>query len=319
MLASPARPARFYTKDNWEACRDAVPFKMKPRRAKAKPQAGEVASGTTECENIKYEEAIPRSRHERAERQAASVAKASQHAGQSGRGAPKSTSGSSGPVHGVRERTGEYGPPEGPSEGSEGGAERLGATRYFETAEGSLPYTQVSERLAVSLAGIFEGILNTASQQVTITPEWLCLCHQALAGHLFPEWAGRFRDLNVQVGSHTPPPFYEVPTVMHLFCDDLSERLRHVRPLESNIGEIAELLGWADWRFQWIHPFKDLNGRIGRVLLAAILYKLAIPHVETAPQQPNMRRQYLEVLRAADNGNLQPLTNLWMHRIAEAL
>jgi Fic family protein len=169
------------------------------------------------------------------------------------------------------------------------------------------------------LAGILQEILLTAPEQIPITPEWLCLRHQALAGDLFPEWAGRFRDVNVQVGAHTPPPFYEVPVLMRLFCDDLTERLRHIRPRESEVGVIAELLAWADGRFQGIHPFKDFNGRIGRVLLAAILYKLALPHVETAPLEAAARRQYLHALQAADNGDLGPLTDIWTHRIAETL
>jgi Fic family protein len=106
---------------------------------------------------------------------------------------------------------------------------------------------------------------------------------------------------------------------MRLFCDDLTERLRHVRPGQSTVADIAELLAWLDWRFQWIHPFKDFNGRIGRVVLAAVMYKLALPHVETAPLDPGARRQYLDALRAADSGGLRPLTDLWIHRIEEAL
>ncbi|MBI5410437.1 MAG: Fic family protein, partial [Nitrospirae bacterium] len=202
---------------------------------------------------------------------------------------------------------------------AEGEAERLGSTRDFETAEGALSYTQVSERLGVSLAGILQEILLTAPEQIPITPEWLCLRHQALAGDLFPEWAGRFRDVNVQVGSHTPPPFYEVPVLMRLFCDDLTERLHHTSPRECGAGAIAELLAWADGRFQWIHPFKDFNGRVGRALLAAVLYKLALPHVETAPPEADARRQYLEALNAADDDNLGPLTDIWARRIAETL
>lgn len=67
----------------------------------------------------------------------------------------------------------------------------------------------------------------------------------------------------------------------------------------------------ADWQ--------DFNGRIGLVLLAALLYKLALPHVVTAPSQPNARRLYLNALQAADDGNLVPLADFWTFRIAEAL
>lgn len=173
--------------------------------------------------------------------------------------------------------------------------------------------------MAVTLAGILDEIAQAPPEQITITPEWLCLRHRDLAGQLFPDWAGRYRDLNVRVGAHTPPPFYEVPALMRLFCDDLAERLRHIRPRENDVRVIAELLAWADGRFQWVHPFKDFNGRIGRVLLAALLYKLALPYVKTAPLEPTARQLYLSALQAADHGDLGPLTDLWVRRIVEAL
>jgi Fic family protein len=162
-------------------------------------------------------------------------------------------------------------------------------------------------------------IFRVPPQQVVITPEWLCLRHRDLAGGLFSDWAGRYRDVNVQVGSHTPPPFYEVPGAMRLFCDDLTERLRHLGSQESDAGALADLLAWVDWRFQWIHPFRDFNGRIGRVLLAALLYKLSLPHVVTAPLSDDARREYLDALRAADAGDLHPLTHVWISRLSEAV
>ncbi len=171
----------------------------------------------------------------------------------------------------------------------------------------------------MALADILEDIVHIPPDRIVVTPEWLCLRHQALAGVLFPTWAGRYRDVNVQVGAHTPPPFYEVPGLVRSFCDDLAERLRHVRPAESDVSRVAELLAWTDWRLQWIHPFKDFNGRIGRVLLATVLYTLTLPHVETAPLEHDARRRYLDALRAADGGDLGPLTDVWLHRLATSL
>lgn len=196
-------------------------------------------------------------------------------------------------------------------------AGQLGSTRSFETVEGALTYPEVSEKLAVSLAQILARLLKTPPHEIIITPEWLCRKHQELAGHLFPEWAGRFRTTNVMVGTLEPPAYYKVPLLVHSFCDDLAERLRHVD--EGNLPDIAAFLAWVDWRFQWVHPFKDFNGRIGRLALAALLYKLALPPVETAPTDPERRREYLEALRAGDAGNLDPLQKLWIRRLGEAI
>ncbi len=276
-----------------------------------------VASEAASRENTSDEhEAQPANQSRKAERQSPGVAEAAQYTGESGGGPSENVAGAGRPVDGVRERNSEYGPPQDPPEDEE---ERVGSTRLLETAEGPLPYRQVSERLAVALAGIFQDIVQIPPEQVVVTPEWLCLRHQALAGVLFPAWAGRYRDVNVQVGPHTPPPFYEVPGLVRSFCDDLAERLRHVRPAEGDALRVSELLAWTDWRLQWIHPFKDFNGRIGRVLLAAVLYKLALPHVVTAPLEQDVRRRYLDALHAADGGDLGPLTDVWLHRLAASL
>jgi fido (protein-threonine AMPylation protein) len=238
-----------------------------------------------------------------------------QYSCEGGGGASESAAGTGEPIHGVREPAGQYGSPQDPDGDVEGQSE-LGSTREFETAEGRLSYQELSERLAVPLVAIYDEILQNRSDQIIITSEWLCGRHKCLAGHLFPDWAGRFRDVNVQVGSHTPPPYYEVPIHMRQFCDDLSARLLHLN--QESVANCAEFLAWADWRFQWIHPFKDFNGRIGRVLLAALLYKLGLPHVVTAPTEHD-RRDYLDALQSADEGEVGPLTEMWLRRLAEAL
>ncbi|MDP2155405.1 MAG: Fic family protein [Sulfuricella sp.] len=92
----------------------------------------------------------------------------------------------------------------------------------------------------------------------------------------------------------------------------MEERLRHLRSAES----IAELLAWTDWRFQWIHPFKDFNGRVGRILLIALAYKLALPPVDPASDESG-KEVYFGALRAADVGNLVPLTDLWLNRLLQ--
>jgi len=280
-------------------------------------EAASVASLSKVKENNGYgSETESADRSGSGRRAAATVAQQAQYPGEGGGDSPESPSGASEPVYGVREPAGQYGSSQDP-DGDAEAQSKLGSTREFETAEGRLSYSELSERLAVPLVGIYDELLQAKPDQIVINSEWLCVRHKRLAGHLFPDWAGRFRDVNVQVGAHTPPPYYEVPIHMRQFCDDLSARLLHLN--QESVANCAEFLAWADWRFQWIHPFKDFNGRIGRVLLAALLYKLLLPHVETAPFKTDERRQYLQPLQAADDGNLGPLTDVWVGRIAGAM
>ena len=280
-------------------------------------EAASVASTAKVKENAAHGSEIESADRSGASRGAsATVAQPAQYSGEGSGSAPESPAGAGEPVYGVREPAGQYGSPQDPDANAKSQSE-LGSTREFETAEGRLSYSELSERLAVPLVGIYDEILQAKPDQIVIDSEWLCMRHKRLAGHVFPDWAGRFRDVNVQIGAHLPPPYYEVPIHMRKFCDDLAERLRH--DPGASVRSAAEFLAWADWRFQWIHPFKDFNGRIGRVLLAAMLYKLGLPHVEMAPADYAARREYLEALHVADNGNLGPLTDMWICRIAESL
>lgn len=189
----------------------------------------------------------------------------------------------------------------------------LDATRELATAAGALTYTEVSERIAVNIAHCLDALLEQSPDDICITPEWICGIHRRVAGELFPEWAGRFRVSDVQVGTHFPPPGHETAVHIRNFCFDLEERLRHLQ----GAAAIAELLAWVDWRFQWIHPFKDFNGRTGRILLVALCYKLALPPMNPAANDSS-KQAYFEALRAADAGDLGLLTELWLERLGSA-
>lgn len=81
----------------------------------------------------------------------------------------------------------------------------LDATRELATTAGTLTYTEVSERLAVNIAHCLDALLEQSSEDIRITPEWICAIHRDIAGELFPDWAGRLRNTDVQVGAHFPP------------------------------------------------------------------------------------------------------------------
>jgi len=190
----------------------------------------------------------------------------------------------------------------------------LDATRTLATVAGPLPYSEVAEALAENVARCLDELFETAPENITLTPETLRAFHQRIAGALFPDWAGTWRTTEVQVGSHYPPPPQDVAVQVRNFCLDLEERLRHMDDAQS----IAALLAWADWRFQWIHPFKDFNGRVGRILLVALTYRLGLPPLD--PAGSTLERQaYFDALRQADGGDPHPLTNLWMERLQERM
>lgn len=261
--------------------------------------------------------ATKKAQHKKPAAESDKVAERSRRYKLSQEGLPERGSKLGGKIHGVREGAGGYKPPEGASKEGEDSTQPIDSSRYFETVQGIISYSEIYEIIAIAVAKAIEKIIDTLPEKIQFTPDWICTLHKDIAGSLF-EWGGRFRDVNVQVGQHTPPSFYEVPALMQLYWDDLSTRLSNAEK-GKNVEDIAELLAWTDWRFQWIHPFRDFNGRIGRILLTAVLFRLKLPPTETASVDPGEQKEYLKALRLADRGDLSALTEIWLHRLIKAV
>ena len=139
--------------------------------------------------------------------------------------------------------------------------------------------------------------------------------HRRICGELVPEIAGRWRRVNVSVGSHEAPSFVRVGPLMRDYVLDLQAR-------SSKFGDalddrLLEFLAFAEGRLLSIHPFLDFNGRTTRLLLAELLRRLRLPPVDPTPDGADERERYLMALQAADHADWQPLIVAWINRFEE--
>lgn len=111
--------------------------------------------------------------------------------------------------------------------------------------------------------------------------------------------AGMWRRISVLIqGSSHPPPRPEA--VIPQMTD--WERDYHRRDVE---GEPVFPLGaWMHHRFESIHPFRDGNGRVGRLLLNLHFLRHSWPPVHVLPPD---RDRYLDALETGHSGNLSAL------------
>jgi Fic family protein len=119
-----------------------------------------------------------------------------------------------------------------------------------------------------------EGTLGDPS-----TPEFIRWLHQEFYGGASPEALtineqvtmvpGRWREGDVEVGLHVPPPYDRVPGFMDYF---------HQRFRIDRMGRTARILAIATGhhRLNWIHPFYDGNGRVSRLVSHAMAHHAGI-------------------------------------------
>lgn len=134
------------------------------------------------------------------------------------------------------------------------------------------------------------------------------LNHHAIAC-LHP-YAGDYRPCAVSVGQgsgqYLAPDHYRVPALM----DDFVNTANRGWDGATEIGLAAYVL----WRLNWIHPFINGNGRTARAACYYVLCLKAgglLPGREILPALLLQHRiQYVDALKHADQGDLDPLTAL---------
>ena len=106
--------------------------------------------------------------------------------------------------------------------------------------------------------------------------------HSLILRKIAPEEAGRYRQLDVKAAgtNYLYPAHYLISQLMVDFIDWLnSESARNLHPLEY--------AATAHYRFVSIHPFRDGNGRTGRLLMNLLLLRAGYPIVIISNQQRN--------------------------------
>jgi hypothetical protein len=133
-------------------------------------------------------------------------------------------------------------------------------------------------------------------------PDEAMLCHLHHAGTLFLlADPGQYRNMEVQVEKgdevvHVPPKWPHVKGAMQNFFRELSS--------VWSSGDALDVAAYALWRVNWIHPFRNGNGRTARAFSYACLslkLRAVLPGRTTVIDEIMLDRERYELcLRAAD-------------------
>ena len=140
------------------------------------------------------------------------------------------------------------------------------------------------------------GYVESLAQQEKAIGEWeIRQIHSLLLMVIDRAEAGRYRQLDVKAAGteYAYPPHYLLPELMAEFVEWLnSDTARQLHPVDY----AAE----AHCRFVGIHPFRDGNGRTGRLLMNLLLLRVGYPVVVISNAQ---RVEYIEALVEAQQRN----------------
>ncbi|NLK64389.1 MAG: Fic family protein [Tissierellia bacterium] len=141
-----------------------------------------------------------------------------------------------------------------------------------------------------------------------ITEEHIITMHRLFYNDIDPEYAGKYRDMNVLItgSNYSVADFNNIHDEMNRLINWIKEDRQHYHPVE-----FAALL---HKEFVFIHPFKDGNGRVARLLMNTALiqdgYMIAII-------PPILRNEYISLLEKAHK-NDRPFIEFIAERVKES-
>lgn len=131
-------------------------------------------------------------------------------------------------------------------------------------------------------------IEELAAQNTAISEREIKDLHSLIMRGVDRDEAGRYRTLDVRAAGteHVYPPHYQLQDLMTGFVEWLNS-------VAANQLHPVEYATEAHYRFVSIHPFRDGNGRAGRLLMNLILLKHGYPIAVITNQR---RKKYIDAL-----------------------
>ncbi len=139
-------------------------------------------------------------------------------------------------------------------------------------------------------------VYRLSKEESDIAMEPLFKLHEIVLEGIEKEFSGKYRPGQVRIlgANFIPPNSLKVPQLMEDFVIWAKDNAGHINTIEY----VATL----HYKFVWIHPFVDGNGRVARLLMNLMLIRAGYPPAIILNSD---RKKYHNALSRADRGDFE--------------
>lgn len=131
------------------------------------------------------------------------------------------------------------------------------------------------------------------------------------------DWAGEYRTVNISKGTFTFAAAVRVHALMKQFEHG---PLREYTPCRfDTLADQASALAIVHSELMLIHPFRDGNGRCGRLLAMLMGLQAGLPALDFGGIRGARKREYIAAVHTALDRNYEPMTKVFRGVIKRTL
>lgn len=144
----------------------------------------------------------------------------------------------------------------------------------------------------------------------------VCNIHKLWLGDIY-EWAGNYRQVNVSKGGFLFAAANQIP---HLIAEFEKGQLRKYTPcLFESHDEITMALAVVHVELVLIHPFREGNGRLARMVAVLMALQAGLPLLDFSGIRGKKKTKYFTAVQAGMDRNYEPMTRVFSDVVRKTL
>jgi len=159
-------------------------------------------------------------------------------------------------------------------------------------------------------------LIATTTADQTFTATDICAMHNLWLKGIYP-WAGKIRSVNIGKDGFEFAQARYIPTLLDEFEQ---KQLKVYTPCTfKSMEKISHALAEVHVELMLIHPFREGNGRLGRMLATLMALQAGLPILDFSNWDEERRDSYFAAVRSGLDRNYQPMQKLFTEVIERTL
>ncbi len=144
----------------------------------------------------------------------------------------------------------------------------------------------------------------------------ICYIHKTWLGDIY-EWAGKYRQVKMDKDCF---PFAFPEQISKLMTEFEKAPLRQFTPCRfKSLEEVIKALAIVHAELVLIHPFREGNGRVARMLATLMALQAALPPLDFSGIIGRKKKEYIEAVQAGVARNYEPMEKIFESVIRKTL
>ncbi|QWR76044.1 Fic/DOC family protein [Candidatus Magnetomonas plexicatena] len=156
----------------------------------------------------------------------------------------------------------------------------------------------------------------TLSPKYDTTGKDICRIHKLWLGNIY-EWAGKYRQVNLSKGDFQFSTSAHIPRLIGDF--EKGQLAINTPCIFATIEEIARAIATVHVELLLIHPFREGNGRVARLLADLMAMQADLPPLNYVQLESKKWGNYIKAIHAGMSKNYAPMTEIFVDVINQTM